>query len=84
MEPNVVLSIGTVLSVFGLFYTWHKDSKKNAEEMVDLKARVNSLESRAKKTDEVLQELLTSVQEIKVALAKIDTKLDIAEQRRIL
>ena len=80
MEPNIILSVGTVLSVFGLFYTWHKDSKKTAEEMADLKARVNSLESRAKQTDAVLQELLSSVQEIKVCLAKIDTKLSILEQ----
>ena len=84
MEPNVVLSIGTVLSVLGLFYSWHKDSKKNAEEMADLKARVSSLEKRANKTDDVLQELLSSVQEIKVCLAKIDTKLTILEQEIFL
>ena len=80
MEPNLVLSIGTTLSVLGLFYTWHKDSKKQGEEVADLKARVNSLESRAKQTDLVLQELLAAVQEIKVSLAKIDTKLTILEQ----
>ena len=80
MEPNLILSVGTVLSIMGLFYSWHKDSKKNAEEMADLKARVNSLESRAKQTEVVLQELLSSVQEIKVCLAKIDTKLTILEQ----
>jgi uncharacterized coiled-coil protein SlyX len=80
MEPNVVLSVGTILSLVGLFYMWHKDSKKQAEEMADLKARVGSLETRANKSEEVLQELLTSVQEIKVSLAKIDTKLTILEQ----
>ena len=80
MEPNLVLSLGSMLTVIGLFYSWHKDSKQNAEEMADLKARVNSLESRAQRTDEVLQELLTSVQEIKVALARIDTKLTLVEQ----
>jgi len=80
MEPNLVLSLGSMLTVIGLFYSWHKDSKQNAEEMADLKARVNSLENRAQRTDEVLQELLTSVQEIKVALARIDTKLTLVEQ----
>ena len=80
MQPNLVLSIGTVLSVLGLFYSWHKDSKKNAEEMADLKARVNTLEDKAKITEGVLQELLTSVQEIKVTLAKIDTKMTIIEK----
>jgi hypothetical protein len=79
MEPNIVLSIGTVLSLVGLFYMWHKDSKKQAEEMADLKARVGSLETRANKSEEVLQELLLSVQEIKVSLAKIDMKLIILE-----
>lgn len=80
MQPNLVLSIGTVLSVLGLFYSWHKDSKQNAEEMANLKARVNSLEEKAKITEGVLQELLTSVQEIKVTLAKIDTKMTIIEK----
>lgn len=81
MEPtNLVLSTGTILTVFGLFYSWHKDSKKTAEQMADLKARVGTLEARAKQTEVVLQELLSSVQEIKVALAKIDTKLSQVEK----
>ena len=80
MQPSLVLSIGTVLSVLGLFYSWHKDSKKNAEEMADLKARVNTLEDKAKVTESVLQELLASVQEIKVTLAKIETKMTIIEK----
>ena len=80
MEPNLVLSLGSMLTVIGLFYSWHKDSKQNAEEMADLKARVNSLESRAQRTDEVLQELLIATQDIKVALARIDTKLTSLEQ----
>ena len=80
MQPNLVLSIGTVLSVLGLFYSWHKDSKTNAEEMANLKARVNTLEDKAKVTESVLQELLASVQEIKVTLAKIDTKMTIIEK----
>ena len=80
MQPNLVLSIGTILSVIGLFYSWHKDSKQNAEEMANLKARVNTLEDKAKVTEGVLQELLASVQEIKVTLAKIDTKMTIIEK----
>ena len=80
MEPNLVLSIGTVISVMGLFYTWHKDSKRNAEKIATLSARVTSLEQRAQKTDEVLQELLKATQDIKVALARIDTKLTGLEQ----
>ena len=75
MEPNLVLSIGTILSVMGLFYSWHKDSKTSAKEVAKLSARVDSLEARAKQTDVVLQELLSATQDIKVALARIDTKL---------
>ena len=48
--------------------------------MADLKARVKHLEAKSEQTDAVLQELLRSVQEIKVALVKIDTKLDSLEQ----
>lgn len=81
MEPtNLVLSTGTILTVIGLFYTWHKDSKQTAQEMANLKARVGTLEEKARQTEVVLQELLSSVQEIKVALAKIDTKLTQVEK----
>jgi len=80
METNMILSMGSFLSVIGLFYSWHKDSRQSAGEMANLKARVNSLEEKARQTDTVLQELLTSVQEIKVTLAKIDTKLTIMEK----
>jgi len=80
MEAQMVLSVGTALSILGMFYTWHKDSKHSAAEMARLKARVETLESRAAQTDSVLQELLSSVQEIKVSLAKIDTKLTAFEQ----
>jgi chromosome segregation ATPase len=80
METNMILSMGSLLSVVGLFYSWHKDSKQSAGEMANLRARVNSLEEKAKQTDTVLQELLSSVQEIKVTLAKIDTKLTIMEK----
>lgn len=80
METNMILSMGSFLSVIGLFYSWHKDSRQSAGEMANLRARVNSLEEKAKQTDTVLQELLSSVQEIKVTLAKIDTKLTIMEK----
>ena len=80
MEPNLVLSIGTIMSVIGLFYSWHKDSKSSAKEVAKLTARVDSLEARAKQTDAVLQELLKATQDIKVALARIDTKLTSLEQ----
>ena len=75
MEPNLIISLGSLLGLISIFYTWHKDSKKNTEQMADLKARVNYLEQKAINTDNTLQELLTSVQEIKVAIAKIDTKI---------
>lgn len=80
MQPNLVLSIGTILSVLGLFYSWHKDSKQQAEEMANLKARVNTLEDKVKTSEGILHELLTSVQEMKVTLAKIDTKVTIIEK----
>ena len=80
MEPNIVFSIGSLLAAVSMFYTMHKDSKKNTEELADLKARVKHLEAKSEQTDAVLQELLRSVQEIKVALVKIDTKLDSLEQ----
>ncbi len=75
MEPNLIISLGSLIGLLSLFYTWHKDSKKNTEQMADLRARVNYLEQKAINTDNTLQELLTSVQEIKVAIAKIDTKI---------
>lgn len=79
METNMVLSVGSIFAAIGLFYTFIKDSRHQAEEMANLKARVNSLESKTENTDIALQQLLTSVQDIKVALAKIDTKLSLLE-----
>jgi chromosome segregation ATPase len=75
MEPNLIISLGSLIGLLSVFYTWHKDSRKNSEQMADLKARVNFLEQKAINTDNTLQELLTSIQEIKVAIAKIDTKI---------
>lgn len=75
MEPNLVVSLGSAVAIFTMFYTMHKDSKKNTEVVADLKARVKSLEAKQEITDTTLKQLLESVQEIKVALAKIDTKL---------
>lgn len=75
MEPNLVVSIGSAVAIFTMFYTMHKDSKKNTEVVADLKARVRSLEAKQETTETTLKQLLESVQEVKVALAKIDTKL---------
>lgn len=75
MEPNLAISLGSAVAIFTMFYTMHKDSKKNTEIVSDLKARVKSLEAKQEITDTTLKQLLESIQEIKVALAKIDTKL---------
>ena len=80
MEPNLIFSIGSFLGFISMFYTWHKDSKSSTAKMARLSVRVENLEAKAAQTDVVLQELLSSVQEIKVALAKIDTKLSGLEQ----
>lgn len=80
MEPNLVLSIGSVFAVISMFYTMHKDAKKSAEEMTDLKVRVNYLENKSRDVDISLQDLLVMMQEIKVALVKIDTKLTSLDQ----
>ena len=80
METNLVLSFWSLLTAVSMFYSMHKDSKKNTEQMADLKARVKHLESKSEQTDLTLQELLRSIQEVKVALVKIDTKLDSLEQ----
>jgi len=82
MEPNLVVSLGSAVAIFTMFYTMHKDSKKNTEIVSDLKARVKSLEAKQEITDTTLKQLLESVQEIKVALAKIDTKLSSFESEK--
>jgi septal ring factor EnvC (AmiA/AmiB activator) len=76
MEPNLVMSIGSILGVLTMFYTLHKDSKKSSEEMADLKARVKHLETTQNKTDETLQSLLHAVNNINIRLAKFEEKID--------
>ena len=80
METDLVLSLGSLLAAASMFYTMHKDSKKNSEQMADLKARVRHLENKSEQTDATLQELLRSVQDIKVSLTTISTKLDNLER----
>ena len=79
MEPNLVVSLGSAVAIFTMLYTMINDSNNNTEVVADLKARVRSLESKQETTETTLKQLLESVQEIKVALAKIDTKLSSLE-----
>ncbi len=80
METNLALSLGSLLAACSMFYTMHKDGNKKSEQMADLKARVKHLESKSEQTDAVLQELLRSVQDIKVSLTTISTKLSNLER----
>ncbi len=79
MESNLAISVGSIIAFVSFFYVFLKDSKQHAEEMANLKARVSSLESRSETSEQALSQLLSSVQEIKVSLAKIDTKLSLFE-----
>ena len=82
MEPNVMLSIGSILGIVSLFYSWHKDSRHQHGEVSDLRARLTNLEKKAETTDSILQELLNKMQEIQVSLATISTKIDNLEKER--
>jgi chromosome segregation ATPase len=80
MEANVMLSIGSILGIVSLFYSWHKDSRQQHGEVSDLKARLVNLEKKAEVTDSLLQELLSKMQEIQVSLATISAKIDNLEK----
>jgi len=77
-ESTAVLSIGSILGLVGLFYSWHKDSKDTAKQIQKLETEVETLKEHKQDIRDLKSEidaLKISTSNINLTLARIDTNV---------
>ena len=83
MEPNVVLSVGSLIGLFGLFYAWHKDAKSTSNQITALENKVNYLDEKLKQQDSVIERINETLIKMDLKLTRIDTQLSLLlEEKR--
>lgn len=60
-EAQMVISFGSLLSVFGLFYQWHKDSKETARKIQKMETEIEQLKEHKAE----IRDIKTEIAEIK-------------------
>lgn len=78
METPVALSIGSLIGLIGMFYTWHKDSKDTARQIQKLETEVEQLKDQ--KSD--IDDLKSEISSMKQTLARVDTNISHLMQNR--
>jgi len=78
MENSLIISMGSVLGLVGMFYTWHKDSKDTAKQIQKLETEVEQL----KEHKQDIRDLKVEISEIKgdmnvinLTLSRVDTNI---------
>lgn len=77
-ETQMVVSLGSILGLVGLFYTFHKDSKDTAKQIQKLETEVETLKEHKQDIREIKQEidaLKTTTSSIQQTLTRIDTNV---------
>jgi cell shape-determining protein MreC len=77
-ETQLVMSLGSIFGLVGLFYTFHKDSKDTAKQIQKLETEVETLKEHKQDIKEIKQEidaLKTTTGSIQLTLARIDTNV---------
>ncbi len=69
---QVTLTYATLLGLVGLFYTSLKEKQEQAKSLGKLEEKVASLEAK----QQTLDELVEALQETKIAVARLETKID--------
>jgi len=69
---QVTLTYATLLGLVGLFYTSLKEKQEQAKSLGKLEEKVASLEAK----QQTLHELVEALQETKIAVARLETKID--------
>ena len=69
---QVTLTYATLLGLVGLFYTSLKEKQEQAKSLGKLEEKVASLEAK----EQTLHELVEALQETKIAVARLETKID--------
>jgi len=74
-ETQLVMSLGSILGLVGLFYTFHKDSKDTAKQIQKLETEVEQL--REQRAD--IKDLKDEITHLKVSTANLNqviTRID--------
>ena len=71
MEAPALLSIGSLVGLITMFYTWHKDSKDTAKQIQKLETEVEQLKDQ--KSD--IEDLKREISHMKQTLARVDTNI---------
>ena len=71
METPIALSIGSLLGLVTMFYTWHKDSKDTARQIQKLETEVEQLKDQKSDIDDLKNEISS----MKQTLARVDTNI---------
>jgi len=83
MEPNLVLSLGSMLGLIGLFWTWHKEQKATSNQISVLENKVQNLEEKLKSQDESIIKVQETLMKMDLKLTRIDTQLSLLlEEKR--
>jgi uncharacterized coiled-coil protein SlyX len=77
MEPNLVLSLGSIIGLMGLFWTWHKEQKTTSNYISVLQNKVHNLEERMKAQDEAIVKVQETLSKMDIKLTRIDTQLSL-------
>lgn len=75
MEPNVVISIGSIIGLLGLMWTWHKEQKQTSNHISVLQNKVENLEEKLKLQDESIAKVQETLVKMDLKLTRIDTQL---------
>jgi hypothetical protein len=78
VESTAILSLGSILGLVTLFYTWHKDSKDTAKQIQKLETEVEVLKEHKQDIREVKEEIATLKTQISnnnLTLTRIDTNV---------
>lgn len=83
MEPNIVLSIGSLVGVISLFYAWHKEQKATSNQITALENKVDHLEEKFKQQDNAIERINETLIKMDLKLTRIDTQLSLLlEEKR--
>ena len=83
MEPNLVLSLGSMIGLLGLFWTWHKEQKSTSNQISVLENKVQNLEEKLKTQDEAITKVQETLMKMDLKLTRIDTQLSLLlEEKR--
>lgn len=77
MEPNLVLSLGSLIGLLGLFFTWHKEQKATSNTISVLQNKVENLEEKLKNQDASIVQIQKTLQQMDLKLTRIDTQLSL-------